>query len=73
MCCMSFQVVSYCTNWQTRLKFRKIPGPAPSFPLGNLATIRKKQVFRAYTDWQAKFGDTFKVFFVRQPILVTTG
>ncbi|KAL3139153.1 hypothetical protein ABBQ32_005937 [Trebouxia sp. C0010 RCD-2024] len=65
-------VVSYCTNWQQRWKFRKIPGPSPSFPLGNLAQIRKKQLFRAYTDWAKQYGDTFKVFFVRQPIIVTT-
>lgn len=69
---LAVAVTSYCTNWQARLKFRHIPGPTPSFPLGNLQTIRKKQIFRAYADWQAKFGDTFKVFFVRQPTLVTT-
>ena len=30
-------------------------------------------MFRAYTDWQAQYGDTFKIFFVRRPVLVTTG
>lgn len=69
---LTITVVSYCTNWQARLKFKHIPGPVPSFPLGNLKVIRKKQIYKAYTDWQAKYGDTFKVFFVRQPIVVTT-
>ena len=38
-----------------------------------MATVRKKMQFRAYTDWQAQYGDTFKMFFTRQPVVVTTG
>lgn len=70
---VSVQVISYCTNWQQRWQFRKIPGPTPKFPLGNLVEIQKKQVHRAYADWARLYGDTFKVFVVRQPIVVTTG
>ncbi|DBA69441.1 TPA: hypothetical protein ACH3X2_012787 [Trebouxia sp. C0005] len=66
------QIISWCSNWEKRWKYRHIPGPAYSFPLGNLATVRKKMQFRAYTDWQAQYGDTFKTFFVRQPVVVTT-
>lgn len=69
----SVQVISYCTNWQSKWTLRSIPGPTPGFLLGNLASIGRKQIFRAYTDWGEQYGDTFKVFFVRQPIVVTTG
>ncbi len=67
------QIISWCSNWEKRWKYRHIPGPAYSFPLGNLATVRKNMQFTAYTDWQAQYGDTFKMFFVRQPVVVTTG
>ncbi len=67
------QIISWCSNWENRWKYRHIPGPAYSFPLGNMATVRKKMQFRAYTDWQAQYGDTFKMFFLRQPVVVTTG
>ena len=67
------QMISWCSNWEKRWKYRHIPGPAYSFPLGNMATVRKKSMFRAYTDWQAQYGDTFKIFFVRRPVVVTTG
>ena len=30
-------------------------------------------MFRAYTDWQAQYGDTFKIVFVQRPEVVTTG
>ncbi|DBB12325.1 TPA: hypothetical protein ACH3X3_006414 [Trebouxia sp. C0006] len=65
-------MISWCSNWEKRWKYRHIPGPAYSFPLGNMATVRKKSMFRAYTDWQAQYGDTFKIFFVRRPVVVTT-
>ncbi|KAL3139154.1 hypothetical protein ABBQ32_005938 [Trebouxia sp. C0010 RCD-2024] len=65
-------VISYCSNWQLRWQFRNIPGPTPKFPLGNLAEIQRKQRFKAYADWGKQYGDTYKVFFVRQPIIVTT-
>ena len=67
------QVVSYCCNWQARLQYRHIPGPAPSFPLGNLQTVLKKQLFRAHQDWQKMYGDVYKFFWGRQPVIVITG
>ncbi len=73
LCFTCLQIISWGSNWENRWKYRHLPGPAYSFPLGNLATIRKKMVFRAYTDWQAQYGDMFKIFFVRQPVLITTG
>ena len=70
-CCL--QVVSYCANWQTRWRYKHIPGPPPSFPLGNLKTIIQKEVFRAHQDWSAQYGDICKVFMVRKPVIVVTG
>ncbi|KAL3134381.1 hypothetical protein ABBQ38_006635 [Trebouxia sp. C0009 RCD-2024] len=64
--------ISWCANWRTRWKYRHIPGPVPSFPLGNLGTVRKKMMFRAYADWQAKYGDFFKIFMVRKAVVVTS-
>ena len=67
------QVAGWCSNWINRWRYRHIPGPAYSFPLGNFMTIKKKMMFKAYTDWQAQYGDIFKVFFVRLPVVVTSG
>lgn len=65
-------VISYCGNWQNRWKYRHIPGPKPSFPLGNLQTALKKQLFRAHQEWQAEYGLIYKFFSARQPIIVVT-
>ena len=70
---LAAQVVSYFGNWHARWKYRHILGPKPSFPYGNTGTVRKKKIIRAYADWQAQFGDTFRTFLVRQPMLITTG
>lgn len=67
------QVISWANNWQNKWKYRHIPGPKPSFFLGNATTIRRKRNFLAFTDWQAVYGDVFKVFFVRQPAIVISG
>ena len=55
------------------MKYRHIPGPTPSFPLGNLGTVRKKMMFRAYADWQAEHGDFFKMFMGRTAVVVISG
>ncbi len=68
-----FQVVGYCQNWQTRWRFRHIPGPPISFPLGNLKTIRQKQIFRAHEDWSAEYGDICRIFMVQKPTILVTG
>ncbi|DBA94172.1 hypothetical protein WJX77_003365 [Trebouxia sp. C0004] len=65
-------VVSYCANWQTRWKYRHIPGPPPSFPMGNLKTIKQKEVFRAHQDWSAQYGDICKVFMMRKAVILVT-
>ena len=58
---------------QTRWKYRHIPGPPPSFPMGNVKAIKQKEVFRAHQDWSAQYGDICKVFMVRKPVILVTG
>lgn len=67
------QVASYCGNWQAKWRFRHIPGPPTSFPLGNMKTIQKKEIFRAHQDWSAEYGDVCRVFMVRRPVILVTG
>ena len=38
-----------------------------------MATVKKKMMFKAYTDWQTQYGDRFKMFLVREPVVVTAG
>ena len=70
---IAWQVISYCSNWQARWKFRHISGPKPSFPLGNLHTALKKGLYKAHQDWAAEFGPIYKFFLARQPVVVITG
>lgn len=64
---------SYIGNWRTRWRFRHIPGPPPTFPLGNMKTVIQKQIFRAHMDWSARYGDVFRMFMVQEPVIVVTG
>jgi len=41
--------------------------------LGNVKTIKQKEVFRAHQDWSAQYGDICKVFMVRKPVILVTG
>lgn len=72
--CVAFSVMvaSYCGNWLTRWRFRHIPGPTPQFPLGNMKTVRQKQIFQAHKDWSSEYGDISKFWLVRKPILLVT-
>ena len=67
------QVISYVFNWRARWKYRHFPGPRPKPFLGNASEARRKKSFVAYTEWGRKYGDVFRIFFVRQPVVVLTG
>jgi len=41
--------------------------------MGNVKTIKQKEVFRAHQDWSAQYGDICKVFMVRKPVILVTG
>ena len=60
-------------NWQARWRYRHIPGPPPSFPLGNVKEIRQKQLFSAQAGWAARYGSVFKFFMLRKPFVCVTG
>ena len=59
-----------------RIKYRHIPGPAPSWLAGHIPIIMKKYdmlLFYAFRDWKAKYGRVFKWFWGPQCVITISG
>ena len=50
-----------------------MPGPRPRFLFGNAIEVLNKQLFQAQQDWEAQYGGVFRMFMLRNPIIVVTG
>lgn len=55
-------LVIYGCHPLQRWKYRKLPGPPPTWLIGNLATIIRLGYPKALQQWGAEFGPVFKVW-----------
>ncbi|XP_076441786.1 cytochrome P450 3A24-like [Babylonia areolata] len=49
-----------------------VPGPKPSPFIGNLTEFRKMGGYKVSLHWSKKYGKTFGIYFMRNPMLLTT-
>jgi cytochrome P450 family 3 subfamily A len=47
----------------------RVPGPPPSFPLGNLSQMNPKEAHLAMENWRKKFGDVYQFWSGFRPVL----
>lgn len=57
-----FLVVLYGYRPVQRWRMRHIPGPPPSWMIGNLIDIVRMGKHEAFSTWSQKYGHVYKIF-----------
>lgn len=65
-----FGVVFYGFNLRNRWRYRHIPGPAPTWLLGNMREVGKEGLHNLLPQWAETYGPVYKFFFGRFPFVV---